>query len=621
MIQVILFTLLIQLTTSKVWTPFNKKSSCKEDFCYESTMRIKGEVVGFADYDDDRIVEMILLDETKRSLKLCEQNEETYEMTETGNIYTFNETIINIIPGDILFRGQTDLFVQTQKEGETKYNSFVCYHNDNQLNCTILKHELYAEINAFDINGDNYIDIISQDKDGKTIVLLNQEGRTFEQTTKYQFPNYDKNFPVTFVDINGDCRADIVFVAKNNQGNHNISICITTKQEKEGDYERLNYTLHSSIDTEMKLTSIMVSDFTRNGNIDIIVSTTTNQIFVLKNEQKELCKSFVKSYDWCRAETNMCVADNAFIFNMSNAYNYTFTDNLTMVLENGMAIINQGDYNIDAYSDLMILIEEKASKQRYMILLKNNQGKEFVIEQSEYELIKKISTNAISGTFFDIGNDGMLNLFFNIYNKETNERYVECISNNLKPDALFVKIDGLNGVCVSGCDEGYEKISPKPYGSMYFGGIFKLALTNAEGNNVGMISVQMSQTTHHTIQLPYAHIGLGRISNYIQVCEFGTNMNVTTNHQQFLSIIPNSQLVVIPHPPLKAASWVLELYFLDLNLMFWIAIVMTVALIILGIVMVVLYVKDKKAKLQNSCISSRAYEFIRVWSFVFCQRL
>ena len=561
----------------------------------------------------EHICEPCCDDETRKSLKLCQQNEETLKMSEEINIFTFNETIKNVIPGDVLFRGQTDLIVQTQADNSDLFNSFVCYHTEEKnLKCQKIMYEMYSEANVFDLNGDNYVDIISQDKNGNTIVLLNKNGNSFEKTDMYHFPKFDKNFPVTFADINGDCRADVVFVEKNAENKHNIHICITEKQEQVDGYEVLNYKLHSTIETQMTLTNIMVSDFTRNGNIDFIVSTNANEIVVLKNEQQELCKSFVKSYDWCRPETNMCKVDNKFVFNMSNAYKYQLDEKYEFVYDNGMTVINMGDYNIDAFSDLMILVKEKnvANAQRFMILIKNvldeeTQQRIWQIESTEFELIKKTSTNAISGTFFDIGNDGVLNLFFNIENDQTKERYVECVSNNLKPDALFVKIDGLNGVCISNCADGYEKRSPKPYGSMYFGGIFKLALTNADGNNVGMISVQMSQTTHHSIQLPYAHIGLGRISNYIQVCEFGSNMNVTTNHQQFLSIIPNSQLVVIPHPPAKASKWTIELYFLDLNLMFWIAIVMTVALVILGAVMIVLYVKDKKAEQKSNLLNMK----------------
>ncbi|GAB1224105.1 hypothetical protein ENUP19_0173G0007 [Entamoeba nuttalli] len=50
----IIFLFFLGCCLASVWTPFQKKSSCKANFCAENDWSFEGEIVGFADYDDDR---------------------------------------------------------------------------------------------------------------------------------------------------------------------------------------------------------------------------------------------------------------------------------------------------------------------------------------------------------------------------------------------------------------------------------------------------------------------------------------------------------------------------------------------------------------------------------------
>ncbi|EAL45995.1 hypothetical protein, conserved [Entamoeba histolytica HM-1:IMSS] len=599
----IIFLFFLGCCLASVWTPFQKKSSCKANFCTENDWSFEGEIVGFADYDDDRQIEIIVLSSDKKSIKLMKENNsgKTIKYEEFKTLLTFNETIINVIAGDFLFNGETSLVVQTFKNNI--YPTYLCYHVNDKLVCA-QPISLYGEATAFDVNGDNYIDLISLNSKKTTSVWLNKGDKSFKESHEYIFPTYDATFPITMADINGDCRSDLLFVV-NNKGNHEIQIYTSQTTKDSGDYKVLNYSLSRTVKINGTIDNILVNDFDRDGNIDLLWSMK-NIIHIQYNKQKTVCKSFVKSDSSCRSQNEMCVADEDYQFEDGNSIEYILPNGIELVIENGLSFISMGDYNIDSYPDLLVLVQN-TTKTHYMMLLKNDNGKTITEEESEKETIKQTSLGAMSGVFFDGDNKGMLDLFFNIKDESngTSIRKVKAISNNLKPDALFVKIVGLNGVCVSSCGSGYQTISPKPYGSNYFGGMFKLALTNTDGNNVGLASVQISQTTHGSIQFPYSHIGLGRISNYIQVVEFGSNMNVSVIHQQFQSIIPNSQLVVIPHPPLKSSKWSIELYFLDLNLMFWIAISMTIALIILGIIMLVLFIRDKKKEAESHFLNMK----------------
>lgn len=541
-------------------------------------------------------VDLFVLEEDKKTLKLFKFDDKKF--TETANLKSFSDEVVNVVPCDFMFDGKTGVIVQTLLNGV--YKTYPCTISGGSLDCAS-PIEMKSEATVFDVNGDNYLDLIAVSDNG-TKVWINKGDKTFTEASEYNLPAITATFPITIADMNGDCRADLIFVVENGT-THDIQIYTATTTGG-GDYRKIGYSLARTVHTNTKITSISVADVNRNGNIDLIWTSEGNHVNVLFNKQKKVCKSFVKSDSSCRSQTQMCVADDSFSFNEKPDIVYVLGDQATFAVKNGLVPISVADYNIDSYPDLMVGVTDPNHNGTYMMLIKNNQGTEFARESTLKDLITSASTNSVSGAFFDNNNQGLPNMFFNTEDSK-NARRVVIVSNNMKPDALFVKILGLNGVCVSSCGSGYSKVSEKPYGANYFGGVFKLALTNTDGNNVGLTSIQVSQTSHNALQTPYSHIGLGRISNYIQVVDFGTNMNVSVNHAQFQSIIPNSQLVVIPHPPTKASRWTIELYFLDLNLMFWIGIAMTIALVILGVVMLVLFIRDKKKEAESHLLNMK----------------
>ncbi|KAL7712544.1 T-cell immunomodulatory protein [Entamoeba marina] len=538
--------LFITFCCGNVWTPFQKKSSCNEDFCVESELTIEGEIVAFSDHDNDR---------------------------------------------QYPFRGLVDVIIQTQTS--STYNTYACYNNSAKLECSN-PITMKTQVNVYDLNGDNYVDMIGIGDNGTT-VWMNNGDKTFYETSDYNFPSYDSNFPITFVDVNGDCRSDLLFVVKENNA-HTIQI-YSTQQKNDDKFATIHYENDRNISLTTTISNILVGDFNRDGNMDLLWAINDNTIHIQMNKQKVVCKSFVKSDSSCRSQSQLCLPDSQYTFNDSTTVEVVLPENYIFSISNSLSYMNIGDYNIDGYPDILVHVEHKDnSNDNYMILYKNVEGKSFAIEEEAQSKIKSVSGNATSGAFFDDDDQTT--------NGATTSK-VTVISNNMKPDALFAKIVGLNGVCFAKCGSGYSKPDEKAYGSSYYGGSFRLTLTNTKGNNVGLAAQQISRTSFKSLQLPYAHIGLGRISNYIQSVEFGTNMNVSVNHAQFQSIIPNSQLVVIPHPPTKASKWTIELYFLDIDLMFWISIAMAIALVILGIIMLVLFIREKKKEAKRNLLNMK----------------
>ncbi|KAL7720542.1 T-cell immunomodulatory protein [Entamoeba marina] len=565
--------LFITFCCGNVWTPFQKKSSCNEDFCVESELTIEGEIVAFSDHDNDRQTEAYVISNDKKTIRTVRYDNENQKFVDSKFSMTFDNPIVNVIPVDILFRGLVDVIIQTQTS--STYNTYACYNNSAKLECSN-PITMKTQVNVYDLNGDNYVDMIGIGDNGTT-VWMNNGDKTFYETSDYNFPSYDSNFPITFVDVNGDCRSDLLFVVKENNA-HTIQI-YSTQQKNDDKFATIHYENDRNISLTTTISNILVGDFNRDGNMDLLWAINDNTIHIQMNKQK----------------FQLCLPDSQYTFNDSTTVEVVLPENYIFSISNSLSYMNIGDYNIDGYPDILVHVEHK------------DNSKSFAIEEEAQSKIKSVSGNATSGAFFDDDDRGMLNIFFNVEettNGATTSK-VTVISNNMKPDALFAKIVGLNGVCFAKCGSGYSKPDEKAYGSSYYGGSFRLTLTNTKGNNVGLAAQQISRTSFKSLQLPYAHIGLGRISNYIQSVEFGTNMNVSVNHAQFQSIIPNSQLVVIPHPPTKASKWTIELYFLDIDLMFWISIAMAIALVILGIIMLVLFIREKKKEAKRNLLNMK----------------
>ncbi|ELP85138.1 T-cell immunomodulatory protein precursor, putative [Entamoeba invadens IP1] len=595
--KLFLLVLICTLTTfASVWTPFKKKNSCSKgvDFCEEAKWSFEGEIVAFADYDNDQEIEVFVVKGGKM-IDVVKHNSDSEErFSNNKTLLAMQDTVVSVTPGDFMYLGQTDLLVQTKSvDGLIKVH--LC---PNVVSTPITCKEVISsqtQVAVYDVNGDNYLDLIGTDVESKgTVVWLGVDSlsKNFEKTTKYNFPTYDSKFPITIADVNGDCRGDIMFV-----NSQNVEIYLASFENEE-----IKYVHNSEKDVKLEnMNSIFVTDFNRDGNLDLAWTTTKGELKIVPNTQRKICKSFLKSDSSCRSQSQLCEKDDNFKFNTSEVFTFTLNSSLSFKEVDGLTQVAVGDYNNDAYPDFVVIVQDNTAQAKdvFGLLLMNEAGKKISIDGSAENVFRSTSLGATNAVFYDCENQGILNVLFNVESSENSmtTQKVKIISNNEVPDALFVKIAALNGVIL--------KHDTKAYGTSYFGGVFKLALADTSGDNVGISSMQLTQTTHKIIQMPFAHIGLGRISNYIQVVEFGTNMKYTVNHNQWQSIIPNSQLVVIPDPPQKAANWKIELYFLDLTLMFWIAIAMTIALVILGIIMLALFIRDKRKEANSHFLNMK----------------
>mmetsp|Transcript_30481 Transcript_30481/g.85328 ORF Transcript_30481/g.85328 Transcript_30481/m.85328 type:complete len:466 (-) Transcript_30481:1839-3236(-) len=203
--------------------------------------------------------------------------------------------------------------------------------------------------------------------------------------------------------------------------------------------------------------------------------------------------------------------------------------------------------------------------------------------------------NPFAAAFFDIDETGtpdVMVLSEGIPEDPTRRR-IHFLANNMHNDAFFLKTLGLNGLCTSWCSGPVKFPDPRPYGVNFAGGVFKFIVTDLRGNKRIAASGQLSQSGHLALQLPYTLHGLGRAGNYIDLIYYGIPYQAERNWQSWICIIPNSQLVAVPHPPGNPENWQLELYITPSSVTATVVFCMFVSLLVLAVIIYALSWREK----------------------------
>ena len=122
---------------------------------------------------------------------------------------------------------------------------------------------------------------------------------------------------------------------------------------------------------------------------------------------------------------------------------------------------------------------------------------------------------------------------------------------------------------------------------------------------VNSCSAQLPQSAYTPLQLPYTLFGLGMAANFLEMMY--VNVSNATDHsrsREWQQIIPNSQMYVIPYPPLDTESWQLKLFITPSKNILFTAIGLMGTCVVIVFVILFLHwrekVQDRKEKLQEA---------------------
>uniref|UniRef100_A0A671KRU5 T-cell immunomodulatory protein-like n=1 Tax=Sinocyclocheilus anshuiensis TaxID=1608454 RepID=A0A671KRU5_9TELE len=263
--------------------------------------------------------------------------------------------------------------------------------------------------------------------------------------------------------------------------------------------------------------------------------------------------------------------------------------------------LHLGDYNMDGFPDaLVILRNTSASTQQQAFLLENvacnnvscrQAGRMFRVhwEQSDLSAIPK----AVVATFFDIYEDGILDMIVLSKVEGEEELVIHALKNNFEADAYFVKVIVLSGLCSNDCPWEWH-----PFGVNQPGPYVMYTSVDSNGYLKNASAGQLSQSAHLALQLPYTVLGLGRSANFLDHLFVGIPRppgGKDVRKQEWTAIIPNSQLIVIPYPQNDPRSWSAKLYLTPSNIVLLTAIALIGVCVFILVIIGILHWQEKKA--------------------------
>ncbi|KEP61205.1 UNVERIFIED_CONTAM: FG-GAP repeat-containing protein [Hammondia hammondi] len=136
-----------------------------------------------------------------------------------------------------------------------------------------------------------------------------------------------------------------------------------------------------------------------------------------------------------------------------------------------------------------------------------------------------------------------------------------------------------------------------PSGVASHGPAFKLTVTDLNGVKTPRTATQLSQSAHSPLQLPYVLFGLGRTNNYIEEFYLGMPISAQVCHNMWISLIPNSQVLVSPSPLYCPKAWQLDLSVNPSKHVFYILITTLICLIVVAII---IFILDRREKAEDS---------------------
>ncbi|CAO3663293.1 unnamed protein product [Umbelopsis ramanniana] len=610
---------------------------------------LAGTIAAFGDFNGDKYTDLIVLGTDQASVSVYTWNHVNSTFMALPNapqIHNTDFVIENIIPGDFTFDGKLDLLIMGRKNPSHPNDEILMRIYKGNGNDTIeseyisLPSAKTAQPMVADITGDMKSDILGYAWDDKSsqptlsiwtniadpanpnsTTLFNvSSAQTLFDTADSENCVWSSPHSNAFLDLDGDCLADLVFTCTGSNGQQSVQFWVNNREQ--------GFKMVQQANLPNGAGPLSFADIDGDGSIDImfpVCSGTKCQIHIVYNQQMPLCAKPEDSHQnstTCRQARNLCVADPDFKFDFDSSHTQSYSMfDMNSVLSSGEYIrtddtgfqgswpvpIRLGDYNLDGYPDLLVVTNKRVVLFESVLCdnhlcpapATNAYRRAFKIVTSGTDAIDSDISNPRQAAFFDIAEDGTLDILVLQLEGSSSSlgRTAQFVLNNYFNDAFFLKGLVSNGVCPGYCPNEPRFPSPKPYGVNYPGATFKFTVLDTSGVKRVHQVPQLSQTGYLSLQTPYSLFGLGRTNNYIEEMFAGTTRHQAQNYLFYEGVIPNSQLIFIPYQPdgvEDSSTWKVELYIQPADYIPWVFVTLAGAAAILATVVATLNWMEKR---------------------------
>ncbi|XP_005802558.1 T-cell immunomodulatory protein [Xiphophorus maculatus] len=534
-----------------------------------------GTVAAFGDFNSDKQTDIFVIREQSEVVIFLADSKSPYfkpKVNITKDMLPGDKTITSVVPGDYDGDSQMDVLLTTQdKSSETSV--FIFWGNNHTLEISkryTLNFTLTDQPLVMDFNGDMIPDVFGVTTPPQTVVCYLtkriQECRNdFNKSIRMRTPHSN-----AFIDLDKDFTADLFLTTED--GN------FETWLNKDGTFAKGEVV--SSPAKTIGQSSFV--DFDGDGYQDHLLPACLDEacqksvIYIAKRSSEE----------WVEVLSDFKQRDTVWGFVPGDAIH--------------PLVLHLGDYNLDGFPDALVILRNTSGSEQRAFLLENapcnapncsSVGRMFRIhwDQTDLGAIQK----AVMATFFDIYEDGILDMLILSEAEGKSDLMIHALKNNFEADAYFVKVMVLSGLCSNACPDDV-----KPFGVNQPGPYVMYTTADSNGYLKNASAGQLSQSAHFSLQLPYTVLGLGRSANFLDHLFVGIPRRpgeTETRKHEWTAIIPNSQLIVIPFPHNTPRRWSAKLYLTPSNSVLLTAIALIGVCVFILVIIGILHWKEKKA--------------------------
>ncbi|XP_018552966.1 T-cell immunomodulatory protein [Lates calcarifer] len=539
-----------------------------------------GTVAAFGDFNSDKQTDIFIIRKQSELVIFLADSKTPYfkpKVQKIKDVLPSDTIVTSVVPGDYDGDSQMDVLVTTQIKPEAPTSVFIFWGNNQTLDIggwLRLNKNFTDQPLVMDFNGDMIPDIFGMTNKLSTEVcyLTNRIPmwqNALSSPLSMRIPHSN-----AFIDLNKDFTADLFLTTEG----PNFETWIS----KDG-----NFTKADVMPAEPPASFVGQSsfvDFDGDGYQDHLLpvcldkSCQNSAIYLAKPSQSEKWVPVLSDFKWRETVWSFVPGKPS-----------------------QPLALHLGDYNLDGFPDALVILRNTSSSgQQQAFLLENvpcnnasckSVGRMFRIhwDQSDLGAIQ----NAIMATFFDIYEDGILDMLVLSQAAGKNDSIIHALKNNFEADAYFVKVMVLSGLCSNDCPEDV-----KPFGVNQPGPYVMYTTVDSNGYLKNASAGQLSQSAHFSLQLPYTVLGLGRSANFLDHLFVGIPRQpgeTDIRKQEWTAIIPNSQLIVIPFPHNKPRSWSAKLYLTPSNSVLLTAIALIGVCVFILVIIGILHWQEKKA--------------------------
>ena len=434
--------------------------------------------------------------------------------------------------------------------------------------------------------------------------------RTSEVST-YNFATPHSN---AFVDLNGDCAADLFITSLNGDRKPVFEIWLRHPDGRFCLVDATEITLPG-------LSMVTIADMDNNGRLDLVYIESPEDLSLPMNLHIVYNNQTADPAFPCKADGIGMVTP--FAEGAYNKNNHTF-EPATQVTTISTTFFpaprlfspdevshpsraRLGDINVDGLQDLLIVITnttdqnstsgltlfginngKAASPSFFDDLMQNTYVPYFYVNSLSTGISSQVNLTSfptLYASFFDFDEKGSLGLWITQYNGTDGTSSLIGIYNFVSTSNFMLKALGLNGIPIK--DTIKDSV-----GGIYVGASVECTVTDIQGKTRIAKSTQLGQTAYNALDLPYAFIGLGRTNSYVQDFTMGITKDFGDNdYQQFkwTPMIPNSQLIV---NTLQGQDWTLDIFVSPISQTMFVVMITSGVLFVLALVIVLLHIKE-----------------------------